>query len=95
MFHRRVTALLILPAMLLAFGMRARADYGLESKCPPSAPHQAKNDERPVGTWRTMIGGKIKGSGSTIDDTTENLTGFIESSAAELWGKKVRYARVK
>ena len=39
--------------------------------------------------------GKIKGSGTTIDDTTENLIRFIESSTEKLWGKNVRYTRVK
>ena len=39
--------------------------------------------------------GKIKGTGATIDDTTENLARFIESSGAKLWGRKIRYTRVK
>jgi hypothetical protein len=39
--------------------------------------------------------GKIKGTGATIDDTTENLTRFIKSSGDKLWSKKVRYTRVK
>jgi hypothetical protein len=39
--------------------------------------------------------GKIKGTGATIDDTTENLARFIKSSGAKLWSKKVRYTRVK
>lgn len=39
--------------------------------------------------------GKIKGTGENIDDSMENLIRFIESSAPKLWGKKVRYTRVK
>jgi len=39
--------------------------------------------------------GKIKGNGATIDDTTENLIRFIESSSPKLFGENVRYTRVK
>jgi hypothetical protein len=57
MSHRRfsltVTALAIL--MLPGFAMRAKADYGVESKRPLSDPRQAKIDQRPVGTWRATI----------------------------------------
>lgn len=187
--------------LLLGFATRAEADYGVESIRPLSDPLQAKVDQRPVGTWRTIIdnkqyflhagtgnivgksnwmelvlvhpgekpsfylhhkigfvttigqtsffntanmsvlpsqlrgltpqeltssvqrydvfkyevtedcldvwaadqkfvreaieAGKIKGNGATIDDTAENLARFIESSVAKLWGKKVRYTRVK
>ena len=38
--------------------------------------------------------GKIKGTDATIDDTAENLIRFVES-APKLFGKKVRYTRVK
>ncbi|MHC4399547.1 MAG: hypothetical protein ACYTG0_07700 [Planctomycetota bacterium] len=203
MFHRRfILSWIALVSLLLpGLGKRAEADYGLESNRPLSDPRQATIDERPVGTWRTIIdgkqyflhagtgnivgqsnwmelvlvhpgekpsfylhhkigftstiggqsffsvtnmsvlisqlrgskteeltssverydifkydvtedyldvwaadqklvreaieAGKIKGSGQTIDDTTENLIRFIESSADKLWGKKVRYTRVK
>ncbi|NUQ61638.1 MAG: hypothetical protein HUU20_04065 [Pirellulales bacterium] len=201
MSHRRFRrSSFALAILLLGFGIRAEADYGVESKRPLSDPHQAKIDERPVGTWRTIIdgkqyflhagtgnivgqsnwmelvlvhpgekpsfyvyhkigfvstvgnqsyfsvanlavlvsqlrgskpeeltssvdrydilkfevteeyldvwpadqkfvraaiqAGKIKGNGATVDDTTENLARFIESSPA-LWGKNVRYTRVK
>lgn len=39
--------------------------------------------------------GKIKGTGATIDDSTENLIRFIESSPPALWGNKFTYTRVK
>lgn len=39
--------------------------------------------------------GKIKGTGATIEDSTENLTRFIESSPPTLWGNKFTYTRVK
>ena len=39
--------------------------------------------------------GEVKGSDATIDDTAENLTRFIEASAAKLFTNKVRYTRVK
>ena len=39
--------------------------------------------------------GKIKGHGSTIDDSMENLNQFIESSPPALWGNKFTYTRVK
>ena len=39
--------------------------------------------------------GKIKGHGATIDDTTENLIRFIESSPPALWGNKFTYTRLK
>jgi len=39
--------------------------------------------------------GKIKGNGATIDDSTENLIRFIESSPPALWGNKFTYTRVK
>ena len=38
--------------------------------------------------------GKIKGNGATIEDTTENLVHFIESSPPALWGNKFTYTRV-
>jgi hypothetical protein len=41
--------------LLLGFGMRAEADYGVESHRPLSDPHQAAIDDRPVGTWRAVI----------------------------------------
>jgi len=203
MLYRRFTlSLIALVGLLLpGFGMRAEADFGVESKRPLSDPHQAKIDERTVGTWRTtfkekayylhvgtgnVVGksnwmemvlvnpgkkptfylhhkigfpstvgensfisianlsvlisqlrgsttqdlmssvgrwdilkyevteeyldvwfpdhnvvreaikaGKIKGTGASIDDTTENLIRFIESSAPKLFVKKFRYTRVK
>jgi len=203
MLHRRFTlSLIALVSLLLpGFGMRAQADLGVESSCPLSDPHQAKIDERTVGTWRAIIkektyylhvgtgnvvgksnwmelvlvnpgekptfylhhkigfpntigensffnianlsmlisqlrgsktedlmssvgrwdifkydvteeyldvwapdqdfvresikAGKIKGTDASIDDTTENLIRFIESSAPKLFVKKVRYTRVK
>jgi len=57
MLHRRFALSLIALATLLlpGFGMRAEADLGLESKCPLTDPHQAKIDERTVGTWRAVI----------------------------------------
>ncbi len=39
--------------------------------------------------------GTIKGSGATIDDTSENIIHFIESSAPKLFTKNVRYTRVE
>ena len=39
--------------------------------------------------------GKIKGNGATIEDSTENLIRFIESSPPSLWGNKFTYTRVK
>lgn len=39
--------------------------------------------------------GKIKGHGATIEDSTENLIRFIESSPPALWGNKFTYTRVK
>lgn len=39
--------------------------------------------------------GKIKGNGATIEDSTENLIRFIESSPPALWGNKFTYTRVK
>ena len=203
MSHRRLTLSLIALAGLLlpGFAMRAEADYGLESVRPLSDPHQAKIDDRPVGTWRTVIqektyflhagtgnivgqsnwmelvlvhpgdkpmfylhhkigfatsigeenffivanmsilmsqlrgsstedlvasvskydvfkyqvsedhldvwapdqkfvraaieAGKIKGNGQTIDDTPENIIGFIQSSGEKLFANTVRYTRVK
>ena len=203
MLHRRFTlSFIALVGLLLpGFGMRAAADYGVESISPLSDPSQATVDESSVGTWRTIIDnkqyylhagtgnivgksnwmelvlvhpgdkplfylhhkigfvstigdqslfnvanlsvltsqlrgskpeeltssvdwydilkydisedyldvwpadqkfirkaieeGKVKGSGATVDDTAENLIRFIQSSAAELWGKKIRYTRVK
>ena len=57
MSHRRLTLSLIALASLLlpGFAMRAEAGYGLESKRPLSDPHQAKIDQRPVGTWQAVI----------------------------------------
>ncbi len=57
MLRRRFTLSLIALAslLLLGFGMRAEADYGVESKCPLSDPHQATIDDRPMGTWRAVI----------------------------------------
>ncbi len=203
MLHRRFALSLIALVTLLlpGFGMRANADLGVESSRPLSDPHQAKIDDRTVGTWRAIIkektyylhvgtgnivgqsnwmelvlvnpgekptfylhhkigfpctigessffnianlsvlvsqlrgsktedlmssvgrwdifkydvteeyldvcapdqdfvreaikAGKIKGTDASIDDTTENLIQFIESSAPKLFTKKVRYTRVK
>lgn len=39
--------------------------------------------------------GTIKGNGATIDDSTENLIRFIESSPPALWGNKFTYTRMK
>lgn len=39
--------------------------------------------------------GRIKGNGATVEDTTENLIRFIESSPPTLWGNKFTYTRVK
>lgn len=39
--------------------------------------------------------GKIRGHGATIEDSTENLIHFIESSPPALWGAKFSYERVK
>ena len=39
--------------------------------------------------------GKIKGKGATIEDSTENLIRFVESSPPALWGNKFTYTRVK
>ena len=57
MLHQRFTLpLIVLVSLLLpGFGTRAQADLGVESKCPLSDPHQAKIDERTVGTWRAVI----------------------------------------
>jgi hypothetical protein len=201
MSHRRSALSLLAILILLGFGMRAKADYGVESKRPLSDPRRAKIDGRTAGTWRATIqnkqyylhagtgnivgksnwmelvlvnsgekpsfylhhaigfastiggqsffnvanlsvlvsqlrgskpeeltssvdrydilkydvtedhldvwpadqkviraaiaAGKIKGTGATINDTPENLVRFIKSSGAELWGKNVRYTRVK
>jgi len=202
MLHRRVIlSLVALVSLLPGFGMQAQADLGVESNHPLSDPHQAKIDERTVGTWRAIIkektyylhvgtgnivgqsnwmelvlvnpgdkptfylhhkigfpskvgensffnianlsvlisqlrgsttedltsavgrwdifkydvteeyldvwapdqnfvreaikAGKIKGTEASIDDTTENVIRFIESSAPKLFVKKVRYTRVK
>ena len=60
MLHRRFAlSLIALVGLLLpGFGMRAEADLGLESSRPLSDPHQAKIDERTVGTWRAVLQGK-------------------------------------
>lgn len=42
-----------------------------------------------------IAAGKIKGTGATIDDTTENLVRFIQTSPPALWGNKFTYTRVK
>jgi len=57
MLHRRFTLPLIALVSLLlpGFGTRAEADLGVESDRPLSDPHQAKIDERTVGTWRAII----------------------------------------
>ena len=57
MSHRRLRlpAIALASLLLPGFAIRAEADYGLESIRPLSDPHQAKIDERPVGTWRTVI----------------------------------------
>jgi len=55
-FALSLMALAIL--MLPGFGMRAEADYGVESKRPLSDPGKAKIDERPLGTWRATIQNK-------------------------------------
>ena len=39
--------------------------------------------------------GQIKGNGATIEDSTENLIRFIESSPPARWGNKFSYTRVK
>ena len=39
--------------------------------------------------------GAIKGTDASIDDTTENLIHFMESSAPKLFVNQVRYTRVK
>ena len=60
MSHPRFTlSWIALGSLLLAgFAIQAEADYGVESKRPLSDPLQAKVDQRPVGTWRTIIDGK-------------------------------------
>ena len=57
MLHQRCTlSLIALVSLLLpGFGMQAEADLGVESNRPLSDPHQAKIDERTVGTWRAII----------------------------------------
>ena len=203
MFHRQFTLFFVaLVGLLLpGFVMQAAADPGMESKCPLSDPHQAKIDDRTVGTWRAVINektyflhvgagnvvgksnwmelvlvnpgdkptfylhhkigfpskvgehsffntaslsvlvsqlrgtttedltsavdrwdilkydvteeymdvcapdqklvreaikaGTIKGTDAIVDDTTENLIHFLESSAPKLFVKKIRYTRVK
>ena len=203
MLHRRFTlSFIALVSLLLpGFGMQAEADLGVESHRPLSDPHQAKIDERAVGTWRATINektyylhvgtgnivgqsnwmelvlvnpgdkptfylhhkigfpskvgehsffntaslsvlvsqlrgtttedltsavdrwdilkydvteeymdvcapdqklvreaikaGTIKGTDASVDDTTENLIHFLESSAPKLFVKKIRYTRVK
>ncbi len=42
-----------------------------------------------------IAAGKIKGSGATIDDTTENVARFVEESGPKLFTKKVQYTRMK
>src|ERR1051326_2164044 len=42
-----------------------------------------------------IAAGKIKGNGVTIDDSTENLLHFIQSSPPTLWGNKFTYTRLK
>jgi hypothetical protein len=42
-----------------------------------------------------IAAGKIKGNGATIDDSTDNLVRFIESSPPALWGNKFTYTRLK
>jgi hypothetical protein len=203
MLYRRFTlSSIALGSLLLpGIGIQAKADLGVESNRPLSDPHQAKIDDRAVGTWRAVIkqktyylhvgtgnivgqsnwmelvlvnpgekptfylhhkigfpstvgensffnianlsvlisqlrgsttedltssvgrwdifkydvteeyldvwapdqnfvreaikAGKIKGADASIDDTTENLIRFIESSAPKLFVKKVRYTPVK
>ena len=203
MLHRRftVSSIALVSLLLPGFGMQAAADPGMESNRPLSDPHQAKIDDRTVGTWRAVINdktyflhvgagnvvgksnwmelvlvnpgdkptfylhhkigfpstvgensffnianlsvlisqlrgsttedlasavgrwdifkydvteeyldvwapdqnfvreaiktGTIKGADASIDDTTENLIHFIESSAPKLFVKKFRYTRVK
>jgi hypothetical protein len=203
MLQRRFTLPLIalVSLLFLGLGMRAEADYGVESKRPLSDPHQASIDDCPVGTWRAVIqektyflhvgtgnivgqsnwmelvlvnpgdkptfylhhkvgfpttigkmgffnvanmsvlisqlrgstteklvssverydilkyevteeyldvspadqkvvraaieAGEVKGIDATVDDTAENLTRFIETSAAKLFPNKIRYTRVK
>ena len=57
MSHRRLTLswIALVSLLLPGFTMRAEAGYGLESIRPISDPHQAKVDQRPVGTWRAVI----------------------------------------
>ncbi len=60
MLHRKLALSLItmLSLQLLGFTQLAKADYGVESRRPLSDPQQATLDNRPVGTWRTIINGK-------------------------------------
>ena len=57
MLRRRFTLSLfaLVSLLLLGFGMRAEADYGVASNRPLSDPHLASIDDRPVGTWRAVI----------------------------------------
>ncbi len=57
MLQQRFKLLLIglVSLLLLGFGMRAEADYGVESKRPLSDPNQASIDDRVVGTWQAVI----------------------------------------
>ena len=59
MLNRRNTVSLIaLVGLLLGFGMRARADYGITSSRPLSDPLKAEIDQRIIGTWRSVIRGE-------------------------------------
>lgn len=60
MLHQKFTLPLIalVGLQLLGFTMPAKADYGVESRRPLGDPQKANIDDRPVGTWRTTIGGK-------------------------------------
>ena len=60
MLKRRFTlsSIALASLLLLACGLPAGADYGVESNRPLSDPHQAKIDDRTVGTWRAVMKGK-------------------------------------
>lgn len=60
MLHRKLTVSFIALASLplLGFTLRAKADYGVESRRPLSDPQKAKIENRAVGTWRATLEGK-------------------------------------
>jgi len=57
MLHRPLILSLaaLVGPLLPGIGMQAKADLGVESSRPLSDPHQAKIDDRTVGTWRAVI----------------------------------------